>query len=99
MGDELVHTVLISCQRALLGAISPGIRAIAVEWDSVKNITLNVCYASPPSADEIADMEIVTTEIVADIPFENVNPVNVIVSTKPIDNLQMQGWLVYMRKE
>lgn len=61
-----------SLQVALLGAVTPNLRAVAVLYEN-EMITILFYYEFPPSEDEIEISEIVGSEVIADF----VIPVNV----------------------
>jgi hypothetical protein len=88
--------VLISIQRALLGMVYPEIRAIAVGFTEIK---LHVVYYldRKPNDDDYENIAEVTTEVFADINFNEVKE-ECIFTLEP---LQLNGLdcFVYMRKE
>jgi hypothetical protein len=96
---ELSSSVRLSCQRALLGAITPNIRLITIGWDSLDMLYLKAYYNTLPSEDNIKDMNIVMSEIHADIPFKKDNGTECIYDIRPINQLEFYKWIVYSRKE
>jgi hypothetical protein len=97
--NDIYAYVMLSAQRALLGAITPKIMLISVEWSNLENFKLRVHYDSQPSAEDIEDMEVVSTEIIADVPFKHADPVEIIVPGEPSREVQALKHLVYCRKE
>ena len=97
--QELVIAVKLSCQRALLGAITPNIRLITVKWDDLKDFYFKVYYDTVPSEVDIDEMEAVIAEIDADIPFERDHGAECIYDTRPRNQLEVYQWTVYARKE
>jgi len=97
--DELNVNVRLSCQRALLGAITPNVRMITVGWDGLKNFRLRVYFENEASPEEIEVMEAVTSEIISDLPFEVVDSVEGVVLNETITNLPVFKCVVFARKE
>jgi hypothetical protein len=61
--------VLLSVQRALLGEITPGMRAIAVDWDQ-ERIRIRVLHDGPWDASLEADFDAgAVSQVVADFPW------------------------------
>ena len=62
-------SVLLSVQRALLGEVTPGMRAIAVDWDQ-ERIQVRVFHDGPwdASLEENFDASVVS-QVVADFPW------------------------------
>jgi hypothetical protein len=73
--------VLLSAQRALLGAIGPQILGVCVNWTG-QEIEVEVFAECHLSLDQKEDMEIVGTEIGADF------PISVSVKVKIVENAQ-----------
>ncbi len=96
--QELSITVRLSSQRALLGAITPNVRLVTIGWDGLKLFKLKVYFATEPSEDEIEDFNIVSTEVISDIPFEN-DQVECILSHEPKNKLDLYQYIVFSRKE
>jgi hypothetical protein len=97
---DLPSYALISAQRALLGVITPGIRAISMEWDKDYRLSFRVHYESQPTEEEAEEMDIVTAEIMADVPlFSWSNLPEIVVSTVPPNELSYLSYLIYRRKE
>lgn len=95
---EISISVRLSCQRALLGAITPNVRLVTIGWDGLKLFKLKAYFASEPSEDEIEDFNVVSTEVISDIPFEN-DQVECIFSDAPKSQLAVYNHIVYLRKE
>lgn len=65
--DERKAKVLLSLRAALLGAVTPNLRAVGVDWDDIR--IHFICYFHGPISDEDrATMAIVDTEVLADFP-------------------------------
>lgn len=66
------NSLLLSAQRALLGAITPKIRAIYLrgfeDEGNLKGFALRVYFESVPTEEEQEILRIATTEIVSDFP-------------------------------
>ena len=96
--DSLVN-VKLSTQRALLGRLSPEVRAVTVESDGGRAV-LRVYHdgpLAPETEDEFGDA---VTEIMADVPSDE--PPAVQAEFERVDapsQLEMSGWPVYARKE
>ena len=90
--------VLLSCQRALLGAVTPNLRQVQVDWKD-NHITLYFVYNGDFTEEDIEEAECVATEVIASFPFDYT------IETKylRIDFPQTIGLLaqacVYARKE
>ena len=68
---DLRTRVLLSLQRALLGAVFPSLRGVTVEWDE-RNVHI-ICYLhGPAAASEVATLSCVETEVIADLPDHKV---------------------------
>lgn len=63
-------SLFFSCHRALLGNITPNVRAVYIMSneinDVITGIVLHVIFASPPEENEKEIFRIVTSEIVSD---------------------------------
>ena len=95
---EISISIRLSAQRALLGAITPNIQQVTLDWDGLENFTMRVYLYTTPTEEELEDMEVVTTEIIADIPFASVDPVEVIVLDQQQVSLSPAKVIVYLRK-
>ncbi len=58
-------SVLLSVQRALLGAVPSGLRGVACGWNETQ-ITLRFIFDGPIDPDREQDMNVVGTEVIAD---------------------------------
>lgn len=96
---ELIVAVRLSCQRALLGAITPNVRLITIKWDGFKDFYFRAYYDIPPVEEDIVEMEAVISEIVSDIPFERDHGAECIYDSRPKNQLEFYDWTVYSRKE
>jgi hypothetical protein len=97
--NDLRVRVCLSMQRALLGSITPNIRAISVAWDQLKSFSIRVYYDTHPTEDDLEQMEIVASEVLADIPFERMLPIEAIYDIRPQQELENLMVMVYSRKE
>ena len=82
--SEIPCMALLSAQVALLGVITPKIRAVSMEWKGFKNLYFRVHYESQPTEEEVEEMEKAVTEIISDVPFSWVDPVEVVIAKEPI---------------
>ena len=68
--EDLRASILLSAQRALLGAIGPKMRAISVEWIENKNelsfFTLHCAVESQDAGEDLDAIQIACTEIISD---------------------------------
>jgi hypothetical protein len=69
---EFRREVLISVQRALLGAIYPSIRAVAVDYDGEVKLLVIYYLDREPLEDDYENISVVTSEVLADINFSEV---------------------------
>jgi|GEM_PF-3610813 len=97
--NDIYVQVMLSMQGALLGAITPNIRLISVDWDGFANFRMMVHYDGPPSEDDIEEMEAVSGEIIAHVPFNHADLVEVVVSDEPLWEVAALRYRVYCRKE
>jgi hypothetical protein len=96
--QELSISTRLSCQRALLGAITPGIRLITIGWNGTDLFRLRAYFDHPPTEDEVFDMSAASTEVVADMAFLH-DQVECLESDLPIGELEVDKFIVYLRKE
>ncbi|EKT65113.1 hypothetical protein [Providencia burhodogranariea] len=95
---QLVNRLQLCMQRALLGAITPNIRAILAEL--IKNkIKIYFYYDGEIQDDDEENASIVTSEIIAD--FDDEFDIDLIIKQidYPIDIVHPIGICVYYRKE
>lgn len=95
---ELSVGTRLSCQRALLGIITPNLRMVTLGWDGLNLLQLRAYFNVPPTEDEIEDIEAVCGEIVSDIPYEK-DKVECIHNTNSLQELEVLKCIVYCRKE
>lgn len=98
MNIEFRKDVLISMQRALLGMISPSVRAIAIGFEDEKKLKVIYYLDRKPNDNDYEDISEVTTEVCADIAFSEVEEV-CIYTLKPFSELDHLTSWVYLRKE
>lgn len=95
---ELISYVKLSLQRALLGNVTPNIRAIVVEIEETK-ITLFFYFEGETDDDDEELASVVETEVIAD--FDEVYSID--TKVQRLDRPQViknnNGVLVYLRKE
>lgn len=65
--DDTYARLLLSVQRALLGAVSPNLRAVTCGWEGVE-IKLRFVFDGEIAEEELEDARIVGTEVIADFP-------------------------------
>jgi hypothetical protein len=99
---EFRSIVLLSVQRALLGEITPNMRAISVEWSEKK---IHICVYVDGEIDEKARSEFdagVVSEVIADFPYADVDEPVVdfeFIRRDAPSKLHCRGATVYARKE
>jgi hypothetical protein len=100
ISDPLRSTVLLSLQRALIGEITPQMRAIEVEW-SPRTIILRVFVDGDASAElQEAFDAAVGTQIVADFPAPNQGDPTFTIEFRRVDHptpVPTRGTLVFAR--
>jgi hypothetical protein len=91
--------VLLSVQRALLGAVPSSLRGVACGWND-KQITLRFIFDGPIDPDEEQDMNVVGTEVIADFhaPATIDEQVIRVDSPNSLSGYALQAW-AYIRKE
>ena len=72
--NSLRKSIVSSVNRALLGSITPNLRAVAADWDD-QRILLVFYFHGTPSADDKETMSVVHTEVLTD--FLDIRPVEV----------------------
>jgi hypothetical protein len=65
-------SIILSVNRALLGAVSSSLRSVQVEWNE-KEIDLYCYFDGLISEDAAEDMSVVAAEVAADFPGHTVN--------------------------
>lgn len=96
--NTLRNKVLISAQRALWGMVYPSIRAIAVGFDGLDELTMIYYLDREPLEQDYESISIVTGNICADIEFESVNE-KCIYTMENFNKLDYLTSWVYVRKE
>ena len=96
--SELHCRVLRSVVTALLGAVTPNLRAVTVHYDET-SLTLEAFYDLPPSEDEQEAISIAETEVIADFPEEH--SISTSITNIPAPGLIPKDRMlyVYRRKE
>lgn len=91
--------VLLSTQRALLGAVPASLRAVTCGWTDEK-ITLRFIFDGPVNESDEGDMQVVGTEVVADFSAPMCIAEEIIRVDYPgeLAPYLLRAW-VYMRKE
>ncbi|WHP32245.1 hypothetical protein QMG90_04745 [Trabulsiella odontotermitis] len=96
--SDLSSYVRLSLQRALLGNVTPNIRAVVVELKN-KNISLLFYFDGEPNDDDEELVSVVETEVIAD--FDEDFVIEAIATRldypQPIKNTN--GMLVFLRNE
>jgi hypothetical protein len=99
---QLRQMVLLSIQRALLGAITPNMRAITTEY-SEKQVHIKVYIDGQIENDEENEFdEDVITQIIADFPnFDKSDPfiTSEFIRADCPEKISYNGVVVYLRKE
>lgn len=88
--------ILLSTQRALLGAITPNMKAITIGYNET-SFTLRVYFSSQPSEEEMELLTEITSEIAADIPsFKDFNEEAIVSGESPSEVKRLDEW-VYLQ--
>lgn len=68
MNDDgsLRKSIVLSTNRALLGSVTPNLRAVVAEWDD-ERILLVFYFHGEPSSDDAETMSVVHTEVLTDL--------------------------------
>ncbi len=96
--NDIRVRLLLSMQRALLGMIYPSVRAIAVGFVQLKKLKVIYYLDREPVEDDYESISEVTTEVIADIDFQEVEEL-CIYSQDPISKLDGLNSWVYTRRE
>jgi hypothetical protein len=64
---DLRSRVLLSLQRALLGSVTPNLRSVVCRWSETE-IEIRAIYDGEPSPEEVEEMSMVETNVLADFP-------------------------------
>jgi hypothetical protein len=87
-----------SAQRAMLGAIYPEIRGIAVGFDGLKKLTIKMYLDRIPNEEDHEELSDISAGILGDIDFDSVEEICEYNNEKPI-RLNGLDFFVYLRKE
>ncbi|UXH76537.1 hypothetical protein [Roseateles amylovorans] len=91
-------SVLLSVQRALLGAISPRVRAVLCSWEAAA-IKVRAVFDGPVADSDVESMSIVETELVSDFPDFDVGVLCVRIDGGGSICLELGEVFVFRRKE
>src|SRR5690606_2098365 len=92
--------IMLSLQRALLGAIRQNYRAICYEYDGKSGTMLIRCYCEQePNETDREVMSIVGAEVYADFPDMNSIAEELVVADQSIGRLSALDGFVYARQE
>ncbi|WP_061249968.1 hypothetical protein [Leptospira alstonii] len=91
-------SVLLSAQRALLGNISPNLRAVSIGFTE-QSISIRFYYETQPSEIEYDLVDSITSEILAD--FDHINNIDeeIIVTQEKANQLNGLNDWIYLRFE
>ncbi len=93
-----ISSILSYCRLALLGLVTPNLRAVIVDYKEDKNlIGLHLYYHNPPTEKDIELSELIDVEFFASLPILVEEEIKLI--TLPYPNPIPQGWLVSKRYE
>ena len=95
---EIRVQLLVAAQRALLGAIYPDIRAIAVGFDGLRKLTIKMYLDRPPTESDYDELSAISGEILGDIDFASVEEICE-YNVDPKYQLDGLDRFVYSRKE
>jgi len=96
--DELLSSVLIFTQRALLGVIKPYVRNISIDWTK-SSYSIRIYLDQEPNDDDIEMARVITTEICADLSQITNFTEEVLYSNSPLNKVENLKRLVYQRYE
>ncbi|MEO1023594.1 MAG: hypothetical protein AAFW89_13700 [Bacteroidota bacterium] len=88
--------VLLATQRALLGAITPNMKAITIDYNS-SSYVLRIYFSSQPSEEEVELLKEITSEVSADIPSIETFKEEAIVTKEQSNKLERLKEWVYMQ--
>ncbi len=91
-------SILLSIQRALLGAITPRLRAVSVTWDK-NSMVLYFFYDGPISEYDQEESECAATEVLSDFPDDNVETRHIRCDYPQRPPYQGHGAVAYVRHE
>ncbi|MEO6176387.1 MAG: hypothetical protein ABIP27_14645 [Flavobacterium circumlabens] len=95
---ELRRITLLSIQRALLGMISPHLRAVGVGFNGTEKLIVTYYLDREPGEEDYENLSDVSSEVLADIEFSSVEE-NCIFSSDEILKLNNLDSWAYKRKE
>lgn len=95
---ELSINTRLSCQRALLGAITANLRMVTIGWDELNTFHLRAYFGTPPSEEDIEEIEAVCAEVLSDLPFDK-DKVECLSDTRERKDLEVLKYVVFARKE
>jgi hypothetical protein len=98
--DTSAATLALSLQRALLGAVTPNMRAVYARRDR-NEIVITFVFDGDISADDVETTGIVSTEVISDFPDPDITVTENLIHTLGSAPLVHQGHgrLAYLRKE
>jgi hypothetical protein len=97
--DPFTPRVLLSLQRAMLGEVFAGLRALGVSWDS-KQVRIRAVVDGDVQPDDIESIGLIETEVIADLP-DSISVVTETIrcdSPSPLPDKDDWRW-VYWRRE
>ena len=98
--DQVLRAeLLLSLQRALVGAVPASLRAVTCDWDEAK-ITLRFVFDGPVDPDDEEGMRAVGAEVIADFPPHVALDEQIVRADHPAGLTPhfLRAW-AYMRKE
>ena len=95
---EFRSNLFLAAQKALLGEVTPNIRAVAVGFIGKRQLQIIYYLENEPTDDDWESINLVTSEILSDFIFEEEES-KCIHTTKPLNELDSLSGFVYMRKE
>ena len=98
--DELLRAeLLLSLQRALVGAVPASLRAVTCDWTET-TITLRYIFDGPVDPFDEEDMRVVGAEVISDFPPEVALDEQIVRADHPAGLMPhfLRAW-AYMRKE
>lgn len=99
ISSKLILNVLASIQGALLGFVTPNLRAVEVVIESERFFNITFYYDKEVSEDEEELSSLVETEFISDFPGPTYET-RTIIKTLPYPNkIPQNGFLVYKRYE
>lgn len=97
-----IWNLMLSMQRALLGAIYPSIRMITIGYDKeLKNFTIRYYLDREPNEDDRDKISCVMAEVIGDYKFDTFNNIfeECIYSNDSLSKLEVLNVIVYAREE